>query len=250
MTKKQVSKKAKYIYRSIVGFFLLLFVAISICYTLLPSIVSHSMSKSMGVGVNISGITLSFDNIRVRHLKVGNPSGFHLFHALKVGMIDVHVPATHFFHKKIVIPTVNLDDVYVGLEFKKKGDPNGNWTVIMNHMNSDSDKGKENSDTEVIVKKLNLTNLEIRIVYQDQPQNNQTVKIPSIQLTDVSSKGGIPTQQLTRLIMRQALKEIFSKENIQNMLKNVLNPDGGGGFFKGLFSMPVELHFKKENNEH
>ncbi|MDN3505200.1 MAG: hypothetical protein P0S95_06480 [Rhabdochlamydiaceae bacterium] len=238
----------KIFWRSFIGAVIIIFVAISLCYTLLPSIVSHSLSKRMEVSVSIGGISLGTSKIGINAIYIGNPPNSILPQALKVDKIQVDIPASHFFHKKIVIPYLGLNDIYLGLEFNSQSDRQGNWTYIMKNLSdSNSNSSDAKSDVEVMIKRVVLNNLTVAIVYKDQPKNIKTVQIPSLEFTDVSSKGGIPSAQITQLIMRHALQQVFSKENLQNMIKDVLSPNsGGGGFFKGLFSLQISLN----NDEH
>ncbi len=69
--------------------------------------------------------------------------------------------------------------------------------------------------------------------------------IERIELTNISSEGGVPTSQIMNIVMHETLRNIFSKEGLQNMLDGVLNPgDSGGGVMntlKGLFSDQILL---------
>lgn len=232
----------KYLWRSIIGVIIIVFVGAALCYTVLPSIVSYALSKRAEVKVSVAGITLSSSDIKIKNLYIGNPSHSILPKALQVEEINVDVPINHFFKKKIVIPNLELDDLYIGLEFNSKKDHNGNWTFIMKNLSDSDSNASKKSDTEVVIKKLKLTNLEVAIVYKTEPKKIQKIKIPSLEFSDVSSKGGIPSAQITQLVMRQALKRIFSKEGLQNMLKDVANPNEEGFFesFKSLFSFDLQ----------
>ncbi|MCF7806088.1 MAG: hypothetical protein K9M07_06095 [Simkaniaceae bacterium] len=235
----------KILWRILIGSIILIFIGISLCYTLLPSIVSHTLSKRAQVEVNIDGITLSLSSLSIRDFVMGNPPRSILPQALKIGKTEANVPISHFFKEKILIPTMNLNNLYVGLEFNSKSDHRGNWTYIMKNLN-DSNSSDPNSNTEVLIKQLNLNDITVAIVYKDQPKKIRTVHISSLQFTDVSSQGGIPTAQITQLIMRYALQQIFSKENLQNMIQDIISPNKGGFFksFQGLFSL--KLQYKED----
>lgn len=234
----------KIFWRVIIGVTLLILVSLSLCYTLLPSIVSHSLSKRAQVSVSIAGISLRARHLKVNKLSLGNPPSSILPQALKINTIDVQVPLSHFFHEKIVIPSMELSNIYLGLEFNSRSDHRGNWTYIMKNLNDANEGGtRSQSTTEVLIRKLTLSNLTVAIVYKDRSKDIQTIHIPSLEFTDVSSQGGIPAAQITELVMRYALQQIFSKENLQNMIKDIISPSRQGNFFdsfKGLFSIDIK----------
>ena len=141
---------------------------------------------------------------------------------------------------------MTMDDVYIGLEFDSPNNKNGNWTTIMNNMSKstkeDSDQAKAKGETtSVLIKRLVITDLQIELAYKTGGKPNRKLRpIDRIELTNISSEGGIPTAQIMNIIMQETLRNIFSKEGLQNMLDGILNPqDSGGGVMntlKGLFS--------------
>ena len=241
---KQVIKKRRWIYRVIISLIILIIIAISICYKILPSILSHSLSKKMEVSVDISAITLGMSEIGIKRVRIGNPPSSILPAALEVSSINFDVPMSHFFKKNIVIPRITLSDVYLGLEFKSKGNNNGNWTFIMNNLSPSSSEG---SDVDVLIKELFLYNIRVDIAYRNDPRNVKTITFPQLKFYNVTSKGGIPSEQISRLVMRQVLKQIFSTENLQDMLKSVLEPtNGANGLLKGLFNFKIQFSKEEE----
>ncbi len=229
----------KWMFRIIILLIILIGVAVSVCYKILPSILSHSLSKKMEVNVDIASITLGLDGINVNGLRVGNPQPAILPQALSVKTIDFDVPVKNFFTKNIVIPRITLEDVYLGLEFKSKRNNNGNWTVIMNNL---SPSNQEGSDINVLIKELFLYNIRVDIAYKTDPKNIKTITFPNLRFYNVTSQGGIPSEQISRLVMRQVLKEIFSSENLQDMLRSVLEPtNGSNGLFRSLFNFNIQF---------
>jgi len=231
----------------IFGLIVVLCLAAVLVWNMFPTILSHKLSKRAGVSVTISDIRLSPDKIKVDGIRVGNPSGYSKTpRALSVDDVVVNVPLTRFLDNKIVIDEMTMDDIYIGLEFDSPNSKNGNWTTIMNNMSKstkdDSDKAKEKGETtSVLIKRLVITDLQIELAYKTGGKPNRKLRpIDRIELTNISSEGGIHTAQIMNIIMQETLRNIFSKEGLQNMLDGVLNPqDSGGGVMntlKGLFS--------------
>lgn len=231
----------------IFGLIVVLCLAAILVWNMFPTIVSHKLSKRAGVSVTISDIRLSPSMIKIDGIRVGNPAEYSKTpRALSVDDMRINVPLSRFLDKRIVIDEMTMDDVYVGLEFDSPNSKKGNWTTIMNNMSQstkeDSNKAKaKGKTTSVLIKHLVITDLQIELAYKTGGKVNRKLRpIDRIELTNISSEGGIPTAQIMNIIMQETLRNIFSKEGLQNMLEGVLNPsDSGGGVMntlKGLFS--------------
>ncbi|GAB4185415.1 MAG: hypothetical protein Tsb0015_02360 [Simkaniaceae bacterium] len=237
-----------------IGILIVLFAAFFIAWNLLPTFVSSSLSDKAKVDVSIGHIGIYPSSISAENIKVGNPAGSILPQALKVDKLKADVPITHFFDRQIIIPMMTLDDIYLGLEFDKKGSKTGNWTTIMDNLNKsmDSDSKKssqskkdpsEKAKRSVLIKKLILTNIKIELVYRSEGKVHKLDPIPRLEFTNVSSEGGLPTAQITNLIMQHMLKEVFSIKNLQNMIEGVIkgSSDGVLDTIKGFFSQKEDI---------
>lgn len=236
----------------IFGIIVVLILAGILVWNMFPTILSHKLSKRAGVSVSIANLSVSPSSIRVDGIRVGNPAGYSKTpRALSVDKLGVDVPLTRFFDDNIVIEHMTMDDVYIGLEFDSPKSKSGNWTTIMNNVSKSASDEKEKAKsqgktTSVLIKKLVITDLQIELAYKTGGKANRKLRpIDRIELTNISSEGGIPTSQIMNIVMQETLRNIFSKEGLQNMLDGVLNPgDSGGGVMntlKGLFSDHILL---------
>ncbi len=209
------------------GFLVILFILLIIGWNMVPKIVSSKLTKEMQVEVSIDDIGLSPWSISVHKLSVDNPSGSILPKALTLAEIDVNVPMTHFFNKEIVIPTMTLDDMYLALEFEAPKSKKGNWTTIMQNLSDSSGPSEKSKDDDrsVLIKHLILTNVDVDLAYKSTGQVRKLKPIARIDLYNISSKGGIPTAQIMNIVMSEVLRNIFSAENLQNMLQDIIKPD-------------------------
>ncbi|MDJ0651750.1 MAG: hypothetical protein QNJ27_01900 [Simkaniaceae bacterium] len=234
------------------GLLIVLCLAAVMVWTLFPTILSRKLSKRVGSSVTISGIGLSPNKIKVDGIRVGNPSGYSKTpHAFSVDDAIINTSLIHFLDKKIVIDEMTIDAIYIGFEFDSPTSKNGNWKTLMNNMSQstkdDSNKGKKKGGTtSVLIKRLVMTDLQIELAYKTGGKPNRKLRpIDRIELTDVSSKGGILTAQIINIIMREILRNIFSREGLQNILDGVLNPqDASAGVrhtLKGLLSNLILL---------
>lgn len=236
-----------------VGCLVVLFILLIIGWNILPGMVSSKLTERAKVAITIRDISLSPWSISINRLKVANPSGSILPEALKISDIDINVPMTHFFHKEIVIPTMTLDKVYLALEFDSPKSKNGNWTTIMSNLNSDHKESKGESDRSVLIKHLVLTNVEVDLAYKSTGETRRLKPISRIDLYDISSSGGIPSAQIMNIVMEQVLRNVFTKDNLRNMLQDVLTPGSDSNQFldklKDLFEREEYVEGDVETDE-
>lgn len=227
-------------------FLLFIVILIAICvagayvaYGRLPGWISSNLSEKAKVDVNVEAINLDMDNIKVANLTMGNPEGSTLKYALKVQDIDLKTPLTNYLKNPVSINQIIMDNVYIGLEFYKVGSTDGNWTYIVANLNEDMPQ--DSSGKEVLIKKVTLRNINIELfTHQNGAKTRKLQPISQLEFTNVTSTGGVPASQLTNAIMKITLKEIFSREGIQNMLQNALNPKNVLSPLKNLFSETEE----------
>ncbi len=213
-------------------------ITLVILWGMLPTLVSRELSKQAGVPVSMETFKLSFSDINIEALNVANPPLYTLPKALSVGTTQIVAPLSTYFDPEITIDYLSLDTIYLGLEFDSKNSKRGNWGFIMGNLGGEDPNTPSKS---VMIKKLILTNLSIELAYKDgSAPTRKLQKIKRIELNNVSSEGGIPSSVVMKIVMREALHDIFSKEGIQNMLQEALKPvtpsGAAGNLFKGLFS--------------
>jgi len=219
-----------------VSIIIIVFAVGLIAWHMLPSWIALDLSRRTGVTVSFGAFKARYDTIDLRNVTIGNPPERVLPRAMAARYIHAKVPITRFLDKDIVIPFVGVRDIYVGVEFDRQGSSRGNWTTIVNNLRrslGDQAKGREANRT-VLIERLVLENLYIELAYTNQPGRSKRLRpIRRIELTNVSSTGGFPTAQIMDIIIQQALEEIFSIENLQNMLRGVIEGliEQRGGLF-------------------
>ena len=88
----------------------------------------------MNVSVAIEGMHLGWGKIDVKNIEIGNPPNSILSKAFSCHEIDVNAPFTRYLNKHIIIDEIDLNDVYLGLEFDSAASTKGNWTTIMSNI--------------------------------------------------------------------------------------------------------------------
>jgi uncharacterized protein involved in outer membrane biogenesis len=187
----------------------------------IPDMLAGRLSDKLQVHVAIDDVNLSMNSINIQKIEVGNPSGYTLSKAFSAEQILISAPITTYLHKEVVIERLDIDNIYLGLEFNKQGSKKGNWSTLM--ANLKASEASSSSDKTVLIRKLVLTNISITLAYSDGSKPPKKLsRIPRLEFDNVSSEHGIPTEQISEIIMREMLKSIFSLEGIQNMLEGFL----------------------------
>jgi uncharacterized protein involved in outer membrane biogenesis len=212
-----------------------------IFWSRVPDILANHLSQKMKVSVEIDNIGLGWGKIKINQTQIGNPPGSILAKAFSSGEILVDAPFTHYLKQNVVIDEIDVNDVYLGLEFDSPTGASGNWTTIMGNLKSsmgatEQKKGKRkekesanaNASTRtVLIHRLVLTNIDVDVVYRkDGGKVQKLPRIPRIELTEISSEGGIPLDQIMNSVLGEMLKQVFIKQNLKDMLQNLIdNPN-------------------------
>ncbi len=207
----------------------------------LPDIVASNLSKKLMVPVEIDSFGLAWGKIDAKKIQIGNPPGTTLSKAFSCDEVDVLAPFTNYLSKNIVIDEIDLKNVYVGLEFDSASGTTGNWTRIMTNLNRSTNapsekkgKGKKNKETSpsgakrtVLIHRIVLTNIDVDVYYKKEGGKVKRLpRIPQIVLTEVSSEGGDVMDQILNSALGEMLKQVFIKENLKNMMQELMNAPG------------------------
>lgn len=256
----------KTFFSTLAGLIVIIILAIVIVgfifWSRIPDMLANHLSEKMKVSVEIDSIGLGWGKIDVKKIQIGNPSGSVLAKAWKCNEINVLAPFTNYLKQHVIIDKIDVKDVYLGLEFDSAIGTSGNWTKIMGNLKASTGTGEASetsrqkkkkhrpppppaattSSRTVLIHRLVLTNIDVDVVYRKEGGKVQRLpRIPRIELTEISSEGGVPLDQIMNSVLGQMLKEVFLKQNLKNMLQNLLeHPDSPLqqylGPFKGLFN--------------
>lgn len=237
-------------------FFSLLFVVIIVLIVIgfitwmrIPGILSKNLSDNLQVEVRIGDASLGWNQISIASLFIGNPPGSILPKAFSCDRINIDNTLPNYLKDDVVVELIHLQDIYLGLEFESPTGAKGNWTKIMGNLERSQTKHKKDkkvSSRTVLIRKIILENIKVDVVYATQPNNIKHLPtIDRLEFTDISSEGGFPTDQIMNSVLGQTLKSIFVKENLQNMLNDLLDPSKNPVEsllkpFKGLFNTNEE----------
>ncbi len=208
-----------------------------IFWSRVPDMLANNLSNKLKVSVEVDAVDLSWGDISIKKVVIGNPPGSILSEAFSCRRIDILAPFHRFFNQQIVIDQINISDVYLGLEFASASSTDGNWSQIMKNVTASEAEATRKSQQEgenakgaskvksVLIKSLVLTNINVDVVYRKEGGKVQKLPpIDRIELTNITSEGGLPMDQIMNSVLGQMLKAVFTKQNLQNMLQGILDP--------------------------
>ncbi|MEN9343360.1 MAG: hypothetical protein RLZZ453_147 [Chlamydiota bacterium] len=195
-----------------------------ILFSRLPDAISSHLSKSLKVPVSIEKIEADFKEIDAFKIHVSNLPHSILNRAFSCQKLSVMTPIYRYLQSAIVIQEIHLDAVYLGLEFDSAKGTSGNWSILMKNLSDTMNSGSPSSRS-VLIQKVVITNLAVDVVYRkDGSRVHHLPPIDRLEFTNISSQGGFPMDQLMNSVLGEMLKEVFIKQNLQNMLQDFLNP--------------------------
>ena len=233
-------------FRSIFGYVIIAILATCLAtfigWSRAPDMLATHLSKELGVAVEIEDIEVGFSHFTINNFEIANIAEGILDKAFSVETLDIEAPLSNYFNPKVVIEKVQLDNVYLGLEFDSATSTQGNWTRIMSNLDKGasedvppsrrkrkSEKSAQHSSAEtpgrsVFIKELIINTISVDLLYvQGGGRIKKLPMIKQIVLKNISSEEGFPIDQLMNSVLGQMLKEVFIRQNLQNMLDTLLD---------------------------
>ncbi len=226
--KKNINKKnkealLKILLKTITVIIIVLALAyIAFCF-LVPEKVSKELSEKLNVPVHIESITPSLDAIEIAEIEIANPENSHFPAALRVKKTTIEAFITNYLSEKITIDEIDLDTVYVSLEFDSAKGTSGNWSQLMNNLKANQTPS-ENKNNSVSIKKIKIKNIQVDLFYKDTHTTRTLPVIKEISLKNINNQTGFPLDQIMQSVLGEMLTSIFIQENLKNMIDGILAP--------------------------
>lgn len=194
-----------------------------------PDIIASNLSEKMKVEVKIGDIALSTDTVSVKKIEIGNPKGSKLPVAFSTDSIEVRAPLVHYIDDAIVIDAIEINNIYMSLEFTSPTATEGNWPTIIDNLKKSSPpeepkaQKEEKNGKSVLIKKLILTDINVDLIYTLTGGEVQKLKtIPRLEFDNVSSESGISLDQIITLILQQTLESVLKEQSLGNILEKAI----------------------------
>ncbi len=110
----------------------------------------------MQVEVKIGDIGLAANDVNLQKIQIANPKGSIAPVAFSAERIDVRAPVTNYLKDAIVIDALEINNIYMSLEFTSPTATSGNWTTIMDNMkkSSPASDNQEKSNKTISLRNL------------------------------------------------------------------------------------------------
>ena len=201
--------------RGSIGFVVLIVLGAIIALWLLKApIMSSYLSKKMGVDVSILGITMRPSAAKIYRFKISNPMRFKSRTAFSAKEIFMQYTFGQLFATPTVIDLIELNEIFLGIEFSNPLGTQNNWTAIAAKMPERKSKGEG-----VLIRKLVLNDIDIEIKGMGLDAitgSTQKKHIARLEFNNINSNEGFPTEQL--------IQAVFGSAGLKDYIKNLFSP--------------------------
>ncbi len=175
-------------------------------------IASWYLTKTMKVPVSIRSISVWPSETVIESFKIKNPKHFSMRKALEVDKIKVDYEYDKVTGNPSEINLVELDDVYLLVQFTNPLGTQNNWTEISQGIDSKKQSGAS-SGKGVNIHKLIVNNLSVEVKGMVGP--SKITKYDHIEMNNVGSNTGFPTELVIQGLFKQANLQQFIPDSFQ-----------------------------------
>ena len=197
--------------KTIFGVIILILVGfVAFVWLMKVSFLSSYLSEKMRVPVSMSQVSIFPRHTSIRDFAIRNPKGFKSRTAFEVEKVDLDYNWRNLFGNPVILDQIILDQIFLRVEFSNGLGTQNNWTAIARGMPK-PERGKE-----VIIRKLILLGVNVEITGLGLTGKAMRRTVDRIELDDIDSRNGFPTEEL--------IKQIFGGMGIQQFIKDAFNP--------------------------
>lgn len=217
-------KKVNLLLKIILPLFLIAFMGFYLFWQTVPSRMTKILTNSFQTPVFIGDASFGLYDLAFRKIIISSPKGSSLPQAFSCSKLSIDAWITNYLKKDIVIDLIELDNVYLGLEFDSASGTTGNWTRLMNNLSQNSSQRSASNKT-VLIKKLIIRNISTQVFYASSSKKPINLKpIDKLEFDNISSTDGFPVEQLSSSVLGKMLKQVFVQQNLQDMLNKWIQP--------------------------
>ena len=203
--------------RGSIGFvILIIIIAVVVVWVLKAPIMSSYLSKKLGVPVSMLGIKMRPSYTRISRFHIANPRGSKTKTAFSTKTINIDYDLKELFGDRTTIDRIDLNDVFLGIEFYNPLGTKNNWTAIGGNLSK-----KKSNGHPYLIRKLVISDMDVEIYGMGLSGLLGGVEkkhIDRLEFTNINSKDGFPTEQL--------IEAIFGRAGLQDYIKNLFSPQG------------------------
>jgi hypothetical protein len=201
--------------------FYLLLLALGICiaavlaWTNKKTILTHFLSKQLHTAVTIQSFDVSKTGADIDQIWVGNPPPSKTPTAFSARSFSVAATMDEILESPLTIESIDISDIFVGIELYGKGKEDSNWSHILqtNHKESKSSR-------PYLIRNLTLRNLTVEMTTADgKTKRYPTIK--KIEFHNISNETGFPLEEIQKAIFKLMLQDLFKQLNLDQLIQGL-----------------------------
>ncbi|HSX37942.1 MAG TPA: hypothetical protein VLE95_03835 [Chlamydiales bacterium] len=171
----------------------------------------------MHVPVTIGSLALNKTSAEVSEFWVGNFPRSLSSTSFTAQSLQIHAGLQQIFSNPVVIDEIDIDNIFVGIEFYNAEGTDSNWTRILNEK-----EPKKKSSRDYLIRTLMLRNLTVEVRQADGSIKTYPT-IQQMEFHNISKDTGFPVDEIEKAIFDLMMKNLFKNLPIDKLFK-VLKP--------------------------
>jgi uncharacterized protein involved in outer membrane biogenesis len=209
----------KKIFWSVVIILLVLVIAVGIVAGFFLNPIVKKSAETIGPKITKTSVTLDAVDLslltgsaKIKGLAVGNPEGYKMPNAIRVGTIGVGLNPFSVLSDKIVVRSVKIESPEITFEGGLGGN---NLSKILDNVNgtaqaggpvSTNATGKAKPAKKIEVDDLLISGAKVHVLLTDLGGKETTIDLPTIHLTDLGKgSNGLTATDLTRRVLQEII---------------------------------------------
>lgn len=184
-------------------------------------IVAHFIGKQFHVSASVGSLDLTKTRANLDKVWIGTPRGSRTNTSFATRSLTIDSTWDQMVADPLVIDLIELDSIFVGIEFYNRDGTDNNWSRMMATPHKEKKKQRG-----YLIRTLVLTNLTVQVTQADG-STKQYPTIPRMEFRNISDETGLPLDQIEKAIFQLVLKELFQKLNL-NQIIDTINAIKGG----------------------
>ena len=172
------------------------------------------LTTILKVPVSVGNIFFSNKLITIQDFVIYNPKQKHSdkAEAFRVKSIKIQAPYRNYFSDPIEINQVELNKVFVTIEYFNEEQSESNWVFLDKKLDAPASAKDEKKERAVQIKTLVINGVEINQVFlnntskhyylKEGKKNNQII------LHNINTDRGLPMQKITQAVIHKLLQQI------------------------------------------
>lgn len=198
-----------------VGAVFLIFISfVFLIWVFSSQIISFIMSHDFKIPISIQKLELRKDHFYIADLEIKNLKKIESDKALFSKEIFIQSSLKQLLGKTLTFDLIHLKDIEVNIEFYDSSGKENNWVEILKVQSE-----TKASNSPYLIKRILFENLHI-FLYKNGKKSS-LANIDKLELQNISSDSGFPSNELEKAILSSLMKSIFLKVGLQNLIEEI-----------------------------